>query len=71
MNPLPFFMVWMDGGRGPSQKHDTYDSACAEAKRLAQKNPREAFVVLQSLGHYTVAEPPVEFHSHPICKDTL
>lgn len=34
-----FFMVWNEGGRAPTVKHETPESAKQEATRLALANP--------------------------------
>lgn len=64
MNSARFWLVWQDGGRMAAHKHESLGKASDEAKRLAKKHPTEGFVVLESVGHYTVAEPPVEWQQH-------
>lgn len=56
-----FWLVWRDGSRRgwnehiPTARHDTYESAEREAKRLAALAPGEKFFVLPASA-YAVAE---------------
>lgn len=38
MNQEKFWVVWRDGGCWPKKRHDTKESADAEAARLASEN---------------------------------
>ena len=44
-NP-PFWLVWCPDGRAPVYRHPSYESARAEAERLATGNPNKIFYVL-------------------------
>ena len=53
MSELPkatFWMVYGVGQRSPTQRHDTVESATAEAKRLARAHQGTAFVILRAIG---------------------
>lgn len=43
-----FWMVWREGSRTVTYKHETEKSARQEAERLARENPGEKFYVLES-----------------------
>lgn len=56
-----FWMVWVEGSRGPRTKHETRQSASAEAHRLAAKEKRSAWVLKTcEISRYAapVAKPP-------------
>ena len=40
-----FFMVFLEGERTPTYKHDNKNSAETEAKRLAKTHKKKAFVL--------------------------
>lgn len=65
MDSKKFWFVWNPQGRAPTYKHETRESAEAEATRLACLNEGETFVVLESLGHFKTIDP-VEFVEHEI-----
>lgn len=44
----PFWMVYGIGQRAPTYRHATRGSAEAEAERLAERNPKVTFVVLEA-----------------------
>ncbi len=44
-----FFMVWRSQGSSPNKKHETYEAAQEEAKRLVKNNPNVTFYVLEAL----------------------
>lgn len=46
----PFWLVWCLNGNTPTRMHDSLDSACREAERLARANNGNTFVVMQSYG---------------------
>ena len=54
-----FWMVWREGGQGPTMKHGTLKSAMEEAERLARQFPEKNFVVLESLKFCYVTTPVV------------
>lgn len=45
----PFWFVWNPDNRNPQHKHETEESAIAEAERLARMNRGATFVVLESV----------------------
>ena len=47
--PSRFWMVYGIGGGRPTYQHETYESAMAEAKRLARENLENTFVVLEAI----------------------
>lgn len=54
---------WMVVGRGvPCVKHDSEQSARAEASRLAKNNPGEPFTVLESIA--TACKVEVQWTDH-------
>lgn len=54
-----FFMVYGNGQRGSTYKHQTIGQACAEAKRLAVQNPGIAFIVLEAVEAFRAESPRV------------
>lgn len=54
-----FYTVMVDDQRGPKAKHDSLESATAEAKRLLYLNPpgSRAWVLKAVAGFQTSAEP--------------
>lgn len=42
---IPFYMVYVDGQRGPEYQHETFESAETEAKRLVSSLHKKAFVL--------------------------
>lgn len=46
----PFWLVWNPQGGSPTFKHPTFDSAKAEAERLAKLHPNQSFYVLGTCG---------------------
>lgn len=58
-----FFMVWSPSGRAPTYRHESFESARTEAKRLARLNPEQSFFVLVSVGE-AVCREPVEWTMH-------
>lgn len=48
--PEQFWMVYGIGKKSPTYRHDSLNSALAEAKRLARENPGLTFVVLEAVG---------------------
>lgn len=49
-----FWMVWLEGTRGPAYQHETYAGALTEAKRLTEVHGKASFV-LEAISGY---EPP-------------
>lgn len=45
----PFWFVWCPNGGAPTFKHPSFESAQAEAKRLARIHRDSTFIVLQSV----------------------
>lgn len=45
-----FWLVWNEKGCTPTYKHESEDSARAEAVRLARKQPGDTFHVLRCIG---------------------
>ena len=56
-----FWFVWNPAGCNPKYMHESRASADAEARRLAEDNPGQQFIVLKSVGGFEVpmrsAEP--------------
>jgi DNA-binding GntR family transcriptional regulator len=65
-----FWFVWNPAGRAPSHKHESKTSAHKEAERLAEANPTQIFVVLESIGHCRTRKP-VEFTKHAIAQEEM
>lgn len=62
----PFFMIFVEGQRGPAKKHLTYDDAVTEATRLAKQNVgREVHILMPVETAFQAAPmpPPVEFYA--------
>lgn len=55
-----FYLVWNPNGHNPQHRHTSYESAAAEAKRLAEQNRGQSFFVLAALAFAKVRDP-VEF----------
>ena len=41
-----FWMIYVEGGSNPTFKHSTYESALAEAKRLAELTNKPAYILV-------------------------
>lgn len=41
-----FWMIYVEGGTNPTYKHSTYESALAEAKRLAEITNKPAYILV-------------------------
>lgn len=41
-----FWMIYVEGGHTPTYKHSTYESAMAEAKRLAELTNKPAYILV-------------------------
>lgn len=54
----PFYMVYVDGGHGPTKMHDTMQEATEEADRLAKINNRRTYVLAACM----LIEPEVITH---------
>ena len=48
MNSKTFYMVYVEGERGPAYKHSSIESAENEAKRLAKKTGKKAYVLVSA-----------------------
>lgn len=59
-----FWMVWNPAGRAPVFKHESAESAKNEAKRLAELNIGQNFIVLQSIGEASIEKPKATFVAH-------
>ena len=46
MNSEPFWMIYVEGEHAPAYKHNTYESAMAEAKRLAELTGKPAYILV-------------------------
>lgn len=55
-----FWMVWSPQGNPPRFRHDTFDSARDEAKRLARLDPGRTFIVLCAVRGYVLSRPEPE-----------
>lgn len=51
-----FWMIYGIGQGAPTMRHESYEIALAEAKRLARHNPDVEFVVLQAITSVTKNE---------------
>lgn len=49
-----FWLVWNPDGGPPTHRHDTEDSAEAEAERLARAHPGARFFVMQAVALRTM-----------------
>lgn len=59
----PIYLVWNPNGTNPKCRHDSVESARAEAKRLSEANPNQEFFVLRAV-------ESVEYRTNPfICKN--
>jgi len=47
--PKATFCVWRTDSSRVKRSHETYESALAEAERLAEANPGKRFIVLRSV----------------------
>ena len=47
---LRCYFVWNPDAGHPHYQHHSFDSAKAEAKRLARENPDQSFIVLRAVG---------------------
>jgi hypothetical protein len=56
-----FYLCWNPQGRPPIAKHETFEQAAAEAKRLSRNEGGAKIYVLQSIGYAEIPSPPVEF----------
>jgi len=58
----PFWMVYVDGNRGSEYKHNTYEQAKFEARRLAQipQNLEKRVYILLAI-EYAIVFNPVQF----------
>lgn len=45
MESKGFYMIYLEGGNNPTFKHSTFESADIEAKRLAKKYGRKAYIL--------------------------
>lgn len=52
-----FFMVWNPQGRSPTHRHDEFELAEREAKRLAELCPGQEFFILQAVAVAQKREP--------------
>jgi len=57
-----FWMVWNPQGRAPTVRHETFDAAMNEARRLAKIAPGSQFFILQAR-HVAQTKDPVEVRS--------
>lgn len=55
-----YFMVHREDGSAPTCKHFSFESALAEAERLARKTGKR-FVILGAVGYVQPAKTPVEY----------
>ncbi len=52
-----FWLVWNAGAGKPTYRHDTFEQARDEAKRLAVRYPGNDFIVLKAVGGYHMPDP--------------
>lgn len=55
--PMGGWFVWTKRGRFPMFAHPNYETAAAEAQRLAKLTPGTKFIVLQMVAKYSVERP--------------
>ena len=62
-----FYVVWNPARDAPRHRHDDYDGALREAKRLAAQNPGQDFYVLSAVAKASTVDPVrvVTFDSIP------
>lgn len=53
--PAGFYMIWTKTGWAPRKSHPTFESAAAEAARLAAASPGKKYVVLHAVGKLSCA----------------
>ena len=58
-NDTTFYMVYVEGGRGPMKMHPTRQSADEEAVRLARQEKRPAYI-LKAITRIEETEPPIK-----------
>ncbi len=56
-----FYMVFVDGKAAPVNKHDTHQSAEAEAERLVRKEGKETYVLAAVAKCMPTPPPPVQW----------
>jgi len=56
--PAPFWMVYRPAGGEPTMQHEDFDTAMAEAVRIARKHADRVYV-LKAVGYMATACPPV------------
>lgn len=60
MNTKPFFMVYVEGRKSPTHKHENLNSAETEAKRLAKMVDRKVYILCSiksfEVNHFVVED---------------
>jgi len=57
-NLSPFFLVWNPNNQSPPRhRHDTLEDATAEARRLAELNAGQEFIVLAAVRSAKRSDP--------------
>lgn len=59
--PDVFWALWVQGRPGPTVRHQSYESAANEAKRLIIQNPSVKVDILQLIETAQATVPPIEF----------
>jgi len=60
------YLVWSPSGGYPMRQHDSISSAQDEARRLAELNKGQEFIVLRAIQGVTYCENP--WRTHNFCK---
>lgn len=65
-NSRAFWLVWNPNGKNPQRRHDEVSAAISEAERLANQNPGEIFIVVESVCSRQVSQmQKIDFITDP------
>lgn len=51
------YFVWNPAGGPPTYRHDDQEAATNEARRLAEQNPGQTFMVVATIGAFSLPKP--------------